>query len=483
MARWSIDKGTSEAPYAWIVPPDQHDPVAAGRLVELLIEHGIEVAVASEPLRIGYAVYPPGTTVIPAAQPYRPFLLTMLRTQRYPEVKNATDAGILAPYDVATWSLPLAMGVEVVESTEPIRAPLEPITGAVWPEAIIDESAEAHLIPAAADSAYTAINRLLVDGKTVSRLRTDMSGGSRGDIYLSSDDVRPATLREIADELHLPVVPAAGVPATGLLPVNSSRVGLFKPWVASMDEGWTRFVLESYEFPLESIANEQIRSGAFTELVDVLLFPDVDPSIIAKGKRDRGGRSNRMSPPLPPKYSGGIDEWKSDGGDEAAKTARTTTGGQRIKKWVENGGTVVALDSSSAYFIELFELPVRNVLENVSRDRFNCPGSSLRVLMNMDSPLTFGMSPDEAIYFGSSPAFQTRLPDARFGRTVIARYPADEKDILLSGYLEGGELLEKKAAAVEFTVGKGRVILIGFHPQHRAQPVRTFKLLFNTLYN
>ncbi len=92
------------------------------------------------------------------------------------------------------------------------------------------------------------------------------------------------------------------------------------------------------------------------------------------------------------------------------------------------------------------------------------------------------MSPEEAIYFGNSPAFQTRLPDARFGRTVIARYPSNEKDILLSGYLEGGKLLEKKAAAVEFEVGKGKVILIGFHPQHRAQPVRTFKLLFNTLY-
>jgi len=483
MARWSVEKGSSEAPYAWIVPPDQRDPVAAGRLVDLLIEHGIEVTATSEPLRIGYATYPPGTTVIPAAQPYRPFLLTMLRTQRYPEVRNATDAGILAPYDVATWSLPLSFGVEVVESAEPLRASLEPITGAVRPEALIDESAEGHLIPAAADSAYTAINRLLADGKAVSRLRSDFSVGQRGDIYLSSDDVRPSTLREIADELHLPVIPAGAVPDAGLLSVTANRVGLFKPWVASMDEGWTRFVLENYDFPLESIANEQIRSGAFTDLVEVLLFPDVDPSIIAKGKRDGRGRYNRMSPPLPPQYSGGIDEWNIDGENETADAAEKTRGGQRIKRWVESGGTVVALDSSSAYFIELFELPVRNALENVSRDRFNCPGSSLRVLMNTDSPLTFGMSRDEAVYFGNSPAFQTMLPDARFGRTVIARYPADEKDILLSGYLEGGEILEKKAAAVEFTVGKGKVILIGFHPQHRAQPVRTFKLLFNTLYN
>jgi len=92
------------------------------------------------------------------------------------------------------------------------------------------------------------------------------------------------------------------------------------------------------------------------------------------------------------------------------------------------------------------------------------------------------MRPEEVIYFANSPAFRTRVPDPRFGREVIARYPNDETDILVSGYLEGGELLEKRAAAVEFSVGEGKVILIGFRPQHRAQPVRTFKLLFNTLY-
>jgi hypothetical protein len=143
---------------------------------------------------------------------------------------------------------------------------------------------------------------------------------------------------------------------------------------------------------------------------------------------------------------------------------------------------VVALGSSTEYLIDLFELPVSNVLAKVSRETFNCPGSTLRVFMNGASPLTFGMRPEEAIYFGDSPAFQTRVPDARFGRTVLARYPNDDKDILISGYMEGGELLEKKAAAVEFEVGKGKVILIGFHAQHRAQPLRTFKLLFNTLY-
>jgi hypothetical protein len=484
MARWSISNGSTKPPYAFVIPPDQHDPVAAAKLVDLMLRHGVEVAQASEPLKVGYSVYPTGTTVIPAAQPYRPFLLTMLRPQRYPEVRNATDGGILAPYDVASWSLPLAMGVEIVEVSQPLETSIEPLTEANWPRPQIDQTAAGHLIPAASDSAYPAINRLLADGLKVYRLGADTEAGNRGDIYLSNKDVETSTLADIANELNVPVVPLANAPDTELLRVGSARVGLFKPWVASMDEGWTRFVLEDYEFPLATISNEKIRSGEFTTEVDVLLFPDVSPSIIAEGKPAKESRYRRWWTPMPPEYSGGIDTLPEP--DDKAKKkkdeVKKTKGGERIKKWVKAGGTVVALDSSSQYFIDLFKLPVSNTLDKASRDTFNCPGSSLRVLMNMESPLSFGMRPVEVVYFAGSPAFRTRVPDPRFERTVIARYPDDDKDILVSGYLEGGELLEKRAAVVEFSVGEGRVILIGFRAQHRAQPLRTFKLLFNTLY-
>ena len=484
MARWSINNGSTEPPYAFVIPPDQHDPVAAAKLVDLLLEHGVEVAQAAEELQVGYSVYPEGTTVIPAAQPYRPFILTMLRHQRYPEVRNATDAGILEPYDVASWSLPLSMGVEVVEVSDPLETALEPLTEPNWPRPQIDRTAAGHLVPAASDSAYTAINRLLAEGTGVYRLANDSEIGSRGDIYLSAEDVDSTKLAALAEELHVPVVPLASSPSAEMLRVGSARVGLFKPWVASMDEGWTRFVLEQYDFPLETISNEQIRSGVFTDEVDVLLFPDVSPSIISMGEPAKGSRYRRRWTPMPPKYSGGIDTVAKT--DDTAKKkkdeVKQVKGGERIKKWVEAGGTVVALDSSSQYFIDLFELPVNNVLAKVDGDDFNCPGSTLQVEMNMDSPLTFGMQAKEGIYFGDSPAFQTRVPDPRFNRNVIARYPSNDKDILLSGYLEGGKLLEKRAAVVEIEVGKGRVILIGFRAQHRAQPVRTFKLLFNTLY-
>ncbi len=149
---------------------------------------------------------------------------------------------------------------------------------------------------------------------------------------------------------------------------------------------------------------------------------------------------------------------------------------------MEEGGTLVALDESCAYAIRLLGLPVRNVLEKVSSKDFHAPGSMLRIHLDPETPLSHGLRSEEAAYFADSPAFQTSPTDARFTRRVVASYPEDPEDVLISGYLKGADHLEKRAAVVELRVGKGRVVLIGFRAQHRAQPHRTFKLLWNALY-
>jgi hypothetical protein len=480
MARNAIERGDAEPPHAFIVPPTQHDEVAARKMVDLLIRHGVEVRRATEAFAVGFATYPAGTVVIPASQPYRPFLLVMLRPQRYPEVRPSGDGAIFRPYDVASWSLPLAMGVEVVESQAPLSGSFETLADADWPPSHLDLFGEAAgaIIPAGADSLHTAINRLLADGLPVSRVP------ETGDVWIDFAHVERSRFHQLADELGLPTREAPEAPED-TRSVKRQRIGLFKPWVASMDEGWTRWVLEHYEFPMVNLSNQQIRTGEFIDNVDVLLFPDLVPSIISEG--DPGESYWGRFVPLPPDYSGGIDEWKDEDDDEAgtntkADAEKRTAGGKRIEEWVEAGGTVVAIDSSTEYFIELFDLPVENTLQDVKRSEFLCPGSTLRVEVDTTHPLGWGMRAQDAIYFASSPAFKTSVPDPRFDRTVVARYPDHERDILLSGYLEGGELLERRAAVVEYTVGEGRVVLIGFRAQHRGQPLRTFKLLFNALY-
>ncbi len=462
--RQGIERGAAEAPYAFLIPPDQHDPVAAARLVDLLLRHGVRVHRAEAGLAVGNTRYRPGTYVILTAQPYRPFILEMLRRQRYPEVIPYTGGPIIPPYDVASWSLPISMGVKTIEVDIPIRDRLRRIDAPDWPGGNVPAGRGGYLIPHSADSAFTAINRLLKAGKTLYWLQQAPMGGKIGDIYLPADQVDHRELTALASEVHVPIRALGAAPSGKAHQVTSTRVGLYKPWIASMDEGWTRWLLERYEFPYTNLSNEKIKDGSFKKQIDVLLFPDVSNPIIKDGMPS--GPARRFFAPLPAEYAGGLGQ----------------EGATHIKEWVEQGGTVVALDSSADYFIELFKLPVTNVLAGVGRDAFSCPGSMLRLQVDNTHPIAYGMRETEAAYFASSPAFQTRVPDARFDRRVVATYPEHEDQILVSGYLKGAELLEKRAAVVEFKVGQGRVVLIGFRAQHRAQPLRTFKLLFNSLY-
>ena len=465
MADEATQAGVTDSPSAWIVSPDQHDPVAAGRMVELLLEHGIRIYTSDRPLQLGMTTYPAGTHIIPAAQPYRAFLLTMLRPQRYPEVVPYQGGPIYPPYDVTSWSLPIAFGVEVVETDRALPETLRQIDAPVWPQVALTEGSGGYLIPHSSDSAFTALNRLLRDGKEIYWLLTPPEEGQVGDIWLPSDALSSSEATALAEELHLPIRSLDSAPTGDRMRVRSSRVGLFKPWVASMDEGWTRWVLEQYDFPYINLNNQDLKEGSFRGAADVLLFPDVSSSIITKGEPDSPW-AKQFWAPLPPEYSGGI----------------APEGEEEIKKWVEAGGTVVAIDSSANYFIELFGLPVSNVLDGLDESQFSAPGTMVRLLVDVDHPVGFGMRPEEVAYLADSAAFQTRVPDPRFGRQVIARYPDDDTDIPVSGYIEGAELLERRAAVVEYRVGEGRIVLIGFRPQHRAQTVRTFKLLFNALY-
>jgi hypothetical protein len=475
MAREATERGRTESPHAWIIPADQHDPLMPPFLADLMLRHGVRVQRTDAPIVASRQIFPAGSYVIPAAQPYRQFLLTMLRPQRYPEIVAAEGGEILAPYDVTSWSLPIALGLEVVESDGPFTAMdgsparIADVREAVWPGGDVAEGAGGWLISHRADTAFTAVNQLLAGKHPVWWLKDPVAAlgdaSGPGDFYLPAGSATPEELGQLSREARVDIRPLAEAPTGAAWKMRPARIGLFKPWVANIDEGWTRFLLENYRFPFENLDNEALRKGTFRGKVDVILLPSEGADILEKGE-PASEELRRFWDPLPPPYAGGIG----------------TEGGDKLKKWVEEGGTLVALDESADYAIKLLGLPVRNILDKVTDKDFHAPGSMLRIRLDPEHPLSHGLQTEEAAYFADSPAFQTSPPDARFSRRVVASYPESAEDILISGYLKGGERLEKRAAVVDIRVGKGRVILIGFRAQHRAQPHRTFKLLWNALY-
>jgi hypothetical protein len=456
--RMGLDAASNDEA-TWVIPVAQHDPVAAVQLVELLLEHGVRVERALGPVNAGSARYAAGSYLVSSAQPYGAFAATMLRPHRYPEVLVTPDGPIVSPYDATTWSLPLLMGARVAEHAS-VETGTRPLGSVEWPKSPRTGSGTGGWLISRSVATATALgNSLLSEGH-------DLYWLANGDLWVPPDGLNARAIRRAADELHCPVVPIPRRPSSArALRVRPARVGLYAPWVASIDEGWTRWVLEQHGFEVTQLRNAAFASDSWGDEVDVLLLPSIDPDIIRNGEPPPERRRYSRGP-LPPDYQGGI------GG----------AGGSSIAEWVRSGGTAVAMGRSADYLIKLLELPVVNVLHNLDPGELSCPGSLLRVDLDDDHPLAAGANPTEAIYWRSSAVFRTHVPDPRFDRRVVARYPDDRRDILISGYLSGAKHLERRAALVELKVGDGRVVLFGFRPQHRGQTVRTFRLLFNALW-
>jgi hypothetical protein len=232
-------------------------------------------------------------------------------------------------------------------------------------------------------------------------------------------------------------------------------------WGGNMDEGWTRFLLEQFDFPYTTVMDEEIKKGDLKSTYDVFILPNDSTALITGDlSQGRGGRPEPVYP----------EEFKSGIGEEGIKS---------LQEFVQQGGTLVALGAATDFAIKKFELKVRNALANLNSKEFFCPGSTVRVEFANDHPLAYGMPDEGLVLFWNSPAFEI-VPSGHNDRyETIVRYA--KQDILQSGWLIGEKHLFKKSGMVKAKYGEGSVILIGFRTQNRAQTHGTFKLLFNAL--
>jgi hypothetical protein len=140
---------------------------------------------------------------------------------------------------------------------------------------------------------------------------------------------------------------------------------------------------------------------------------------------------------------------------------------------------MVTLNRASEFAISDFNAPARNALQGVDQTKFFCPTSILRILVDNETPIGYGMPKEAAAMFVGSLALDTFSPPFDWDRKVVATYPDD--NVLLSGWLLGEEYLTRKAAVVDTKYKDGRIILIGIRCQNRAQAHGTYKFLLNAL--
>ena len=390
----SLIGGKPEDPLAYVIPAGQPQSETISRFLEILMWQGIEVHEMKRELMTmidgseGHSEMPLGSFLVFTNQPQRNNVLSLFEKQVYPR-RLLANGEAEVPYDVAGWTLPLQMGIE-----------------------------------------YYGIKNF----------KNDTSGAKSIDRVVNIDQARAilnlTPSKQPFDKLPNPLK-------------TNPKIGLYRGFTSSMDEGWTRFVLDTHRIPFQSISDADMRSGNLH--VDGIILPADNENAIVRGLGlDR----------YPAEFAGGIGE----------------AGVENLKKYVSEGGKLICFDDSCEMIIKRFSLPLRNVLAGLKRSDFYNPGSVVALDVDTRSAMARGLKKETAAYFNSSSAFEIAA-DTRV--KIIARYAT--KDALLSGWMLGEKYLNGKAALVEATYGKGKIILFAFRPQHRGQSWATFPFIFNAL--
>jgi hypothetical protein len=471
--RNTIQKYRTSAPYAYIIPQAQHDPVAPVELLRRMAMLGVRISQTDRDITVAGAAYPRGTWVIPMDQEYAELVRELFEAQEYPSMGDDT------PYDAAGWTLPYQMNVTVVEVKTPllpeIRSALRPVQGTAvdWRTAadapFTINATAAGILPAAGritgsgpyvaldpaqNNSFRLINRALAAGGT---LRFAPGTGGQSGKYLVGG-VAAATLDGWARDLWVQGT-RVGASAAAAAVRAPSRIALYKAAPGNMDQGWTEWLLDTHDFKYTLIAPSDLRAGNLSSRFDVIIFA-------SQGLGGGGGRGGR---------GGG-----GGGGAPPAGTAQPPMDSATVAvdAFVRGGGTVVVWNQGTGSFISALRLPVRNVLAGISRDDYFTGGSIMQVTTDPSHPVMAGMPSRADVFVSGSPVFTTL---DGFQGSVLAKYQR-EGSPLRSGFLRGEKYMHGYAAALDVKLDRGHVVLIAFQPQWRGQPTGTFRVVFNSAF-
>jgi hypothetical protein len=390
-----------DEPQAFIVTAGQPVAETVSRFLEILMAQGIEVYQMTNEgyfamdagRRSEFHEMPLGSFLVFVNQAQKNNILSLFEKQVYPH-RLLPNGEAEVPYDVAGWTLPLQMGVE---------------TYAIWNTRDLDKF-------------KTTLKRV----ENINQARAVLN---------------LAPSKEPFAKLPNPLK-------------TNPKIGLYKGFTSSMDEGWTRFVLDTFQIPFASVTDKDFRENNLN--FDAIILPADNENAIVKGL---------SAERYPPELAGGIGE----------------QGVENLKKFVENGGKLICFDDSCEMVIKRFDLPTKNVLSGLKRSEFYNPGSVVKLEVDTNSPLAKGLPKEVAAYFSNSSAFEVPYGISNGKESYIAFYA--QKDTLLSGWMLGEKHLNGQAALVEIDYGKGKIVLFAFRPQHRGQSWATFPFIFNALEN
>ena len=462
------------SPFAFVIPPNQPDIPAAIKMLDVLRFGLVEIYKAKNAFTADDVEYPAGTYVIPVAQPYGAYAKTLLERQRYPDLREYPGGPPKRPYDATAQTLPLLMGVNTVQVNAPFETSLEKVDHIQLPQGTAQPARKQYLLAPHSNNDFLAVNRLLKSGATVLRTRKTIRDGDH-DFPAGTFIIRSAQVQALTS-LGIDFY-ASDVSISDAVPLRQPRIALYKSYIPNIDEGWTRWLLEQYEFPVTNIFDKDIRAGNLKSRFDVIIMPHQSVIAIVKGiPKSPRVAGEPVAPELatPPGLPEIIEPDEFTGGIGAP-------GISSLKSFVVQGGELITLNRASDFAIEKLNVGARNVLASAAPQDFYGPGSIVNIHVDSNHPLGFGMSSEVPAWFERGSAFAPSFLSADAPPAVsVATYPNGNP--LMSGWLLGSKLMENQAALVDARLGRGHVVMFGFRPQYRGQSYATYRLLFNALF-
>ena len=280
-------------PRGYILPADQPDFGTATRFVNTLMRAGITILRATAPFTVGGKTYPANSYVVKTAQAFRPHVLDMFEPQDHPDDIPYPGGAPTPPYDSTGYTLAYTMGVRFDRVLEDFSGPFTKITEVAKVPAGNVKTAQAaagYYFTHRANDSFIAINRLLKAGEEVSWLDNGPLG--RGTFYVVAKPTTRALLDKAAAELGVSfevATAATTAPAGSTARLRAPRIALFDTYGnTNMPSGWTRLVLENFEFPYERVFPPDLDKGGLRDKYDVLVFNGA--GLQAGGGGGRGGR-------------------------------------------------------------------------------------------------------------------------------------------------------------------------------------------------
>lgn len=472
-------------PRGYILPSDQDDFPTAVKLVNTLIKSGVVAHRATEAFQVGTKRYPSGSLVVKTGQAFRPHVLSMFEPQDHPNDFDYPGGPPNPPYDNAGWTLAFQMGVEFDRILDGFSGPFEAIQGvAEFPDSSIvglseRESVAGYLISHNVNNAFIATNRLIERNYNVYWLKEifeqDEHKFPAGTIYIDAGEFSSEAFLETIKDLGLTVYAIEQQPQTKALKLNSVDVGLWDVYGGSMPSGWTRWLLEQFEFPFERVYPKTINAGNLKEAFDVLILPTgAIPPVGGYGEEDLPYRDLEQPDPedIPEKWRSRLGQITEEESIPALQT------------FVRSGGHVVAIGSSTSLAYHL-GVGIRDHLvnsegESLEDREYFVPSSILETRVNPSIPLAYGMPERADVFFNNSPVFQLLPMADKKGVTRVAWF--DSSNPLRSGWAWGQRYLYGGVAIAQAEVGNGVVNLFGPEIVFRGQPHGTYKFLFNAIH-